>query len=593
MKYPTLVACGAAWLLTMAQSANAVTFQTAVLREQRAPNTPNGGVFDFFYPPLLGDSGHYVFRSQLLPGSGGVTVANDSGVWAGLGTNLFYVTRELNQPPGVPAGAQYSDFFYCRPAVNANGVVAFNFEMQNDPFLVINSTRNTAAWLGTPDALTLAAWESTAAAGLPGGVNYGDIFSGLVPATSLVLNNRNQIAFQGLVTGSGVGTTNDYCVWAGSLNNLTLVAREGSQAPTLSAGATFGSFGALGLNDAGQIAFSADLNIGDGGVTSANNSCVWFGTFTNLQVLAREGQVAAGAGSAVFGSFEQYLAGPPDTVLLSATLKNAVGGVGPTNDTGVWMGAPGALQLLVREGSTAPALPSALMDAIWGADISRGGVIGLNGVMRENGSMVVTTNKHALWVGRSNALAIVARGGQPAPGLPGVYFQGFNYFSVNDLGQVVFQAVLTDNLAGLFATDLSGVARLIAHMGDSVEVAAGDSRIITTSGVTDPVAFFNDRRMGSAFNARGEFIYRLLFTDGTQALMLADVAALPRLVIIPSAANVSVRWRTNVAPFVLERTTALVPANWQTVTNLPVEVGGTNTVSLPVNPAESFFRLKL
>jgi len=585
---------GAVLIFSCATPLHAVTIQTAVLSEQRAPNTPNGCVFDFFFPPLLSDSGHYVFRCQLLFGSGGVGVANDSGVWGGLGTNLFYVGRELNQPPGVPTGAQYGDFYYCRPAVNANGVVAFNFEMQNDPFIVINPTRNTAAWLGSPGGLTLTAWESTAAPGLPGGANYGDIHNGLVSSTSLVLNNRNQIAFQGLVTGGGVGAADDYCIWAGSLSNLTLVAREGTQAPTLPVGATFGSFGALCINDAGQVAFSADLNIGDGGVTSANNSSVWFGAFTNLQVLARESQIAAGAGSAVFGSFEQYLVGPASTALLNATLKNAVGGVGSTNDTGVWLGAPGALQLLVREGSPVPGLPSALLDAIWGSDISPNGVVGINGMMRENGTSVFATNKYALWVGRSNSLSIAARSGQAVPGAPGVYLQGFNYFSVNDLGQVAFLAVLSDGTAGIFATDLSGVARLIARIGGSVEVSPGDFRVITSNNLQEPIVFHSDRRTGAAFNARGELIYKLAFTDNTRALMLADVAELPRLGIFAGATSVSLQWKTNVVPFTLQASSEVgAAAVWQAVTNVPVAVNGTNTVTLPRSPNVRYFRLAL
>ena len=577
--------------LILAPGVQAVTVQTLVLSEQRAPGTPVGGVFDTFYPPLLADSDHYIFRSQLFVGSGGVDYSSDSGIWSGQGTNLSYVARELDQPPGIPSGARYGDFYNCRPVINSAGTVAFSFTMQNDPFGVINSSRNSAIWTGPAGGLSLDFWEGTSTEA-PTNANFGEIYTA---AVGLVQNDHNEIAFQGKITGSGVSTANDSCLWAGSSNQLTLVAREGSQAPTLPAGATFGSFGSLWLNNSHQVAFSAFLNIGAGGVSSANNSSIWAGSYTNLSVVFREGDIAPGTTNAVFSSFEQYQGGPTNTLIIRATLKNGVGGVDASNDTGFWLWDDDTTELLGREGFPDPVLHETL-DAITSVDLSPAGTIGIMGSLRYNGTSVVSTNQNALWVASGTNIALIARGGNPAPGVTGAYFESFNYLSVNDLGQAAFRAFLSDGSYGLWATDLNGTLQLIAHRGDTIEVAPGDFRIIqTTNPAGNPEAeFFHDRRQGSAFNASGHLLYRLRFSDGTGSLMLADVAELPSISITQSAPNVQLMWQTNSVPFQLESSPSLGnTANWQAIPSTPGIVNGSNVVTFTAGPTKQFFRLRL
>jgi uncharacterized delta-60 repeat protein len=69
---------------------------------------------------------------------------------------------------------------------------------------------------------------------------------------------------------------------------------------------------------------------------------------------------------------------------------------------------------------------------------------------------------------------------------------------------------------------------------------------------------------------------------------------LPRLTIVPSGGSVVVSWPTNFAGFVLEcRDDFMSGSPWLTVTNLPVVMGGQNTVTLPlVAGDEKFFRLR-
>jgi hypothetical protein len=67
----------------------------------------------------------------------------------------------------------------------------------------------------------------------------------------------------------------------------------------------------------------------------------------------------------------------------------------------------------------------------------------------------------------------------------------------------------------------------------------------------------------------------------------------PRLTIIPSGANVILKWPINAAGFTLQSTTNLIsPAVWSTNSPASVVVNGQNTVTNPASGTQNFFRLK-
>src|SRR5205823_3100412 len=131
---------------------------------------------------------------------------------------------------------------------------------------------------------------------------------------------------------------------------LQLLAREGSAAPGTAT--TFSSLelsaAAKYFNAAGQAAFAALLSDGGNGV--------WTGAPGGLQLLARDGQAAPGT-TATFTSVTglRSLNGN-GSVAFTGGLTGA--GVTSGNDTGVWVGSLGSLQLLAREGSNAPGTPA-------------------------------------------------------------------------------------------------------------------------------------------------------------------------------------------------------------------------------------------
>src|SRR5438105_1761655 len=140
----------------------------------------------------------------------------------------------------------------------------------------------------------------------------------------------------------------------------TTIAVTGSAAPGLPAGAKFSTFGVPQLNNAGQIGFLGTLQTGLGGVTSANDTALFAGAPAALQLAAREGSAASGAGAgAVFTSFGEMRFNGLAQLAFTGSLLVGTGGVTSSNDHGIWAGGAGAVQLVAREGSAAPGVSGA------------------------------------------------------------------------------------------------------------------------------------------------------------------------------------------------------------------------------------------
>jgi hypothetical protein len=124
--------------------------------------------------------------------------------------------------------------------------------------------------------------EGSHAPGTPGGTSFREL-------DRFTLNNAGQTALMADLAGNGVDMTNDSGIWSERSGALSLVVREGTQAPGLLEGITFKSFGNPALNDAGQIVFSA--TVAGIGVDETNNEGIW-GTDRAgfLQLIAHKGQ---------------------------------------------------------------------------------------------------------------------------------------------------------------------------------------------------------------------------------------------------------------------------------------------------------------
>ncbi len=248
--------------------------------------------------------------------------------------------------------------------------------------------------------------------GTPSGVNF-NLDRGLLILGSLpVLNDAGQTAFNAILTGSGVDSTNSQGIWSEGSGSLAMVARSGSHAPGTPSGVNYFSFLGSGLtspvlNDAGSTAFRAQLT-----------------------------------GSGI---------------------------VGNTNDTGIWSEGSGSLALVARSGSQAPGTPS-------GENFSGFGVaFGISSnpigppVLNDAGQTAFvgyTSHSAGIWASdRTGALQLIARYGDPLEVAPGDIrtIGGLDFVSqflfrdgqskFNNLGQLVFEAYFTDGSSGIFVSN--------------------------------------------------------------------------------------------------------------------------------------------
>jgi len=207
-----------------------------------------------------------------------------SGSSSGFVTSTVALTKDS---PSNPPGTKFSTFGI--PAINIQGHIAFWASLTSIlPSSGLTKTNHVGIWADVGSTQNvLAARSGDVAQGTRGAVfaNFSDP----------VYNNNDKIAFYAtLLPGTGDATkANASGIWSNSTDGfLTLVARQGQQAPGCSPGITFLNFQSLALPDQGGVVFFATLQSTSYlfSITSANNQGIWaVDTGGNLQLIARKG----------------------------------------------------------------------------------------------------------------------------------------------------------------------------------------------------------------------------------------------------------------------------------------------------------------
>ncbi len=235
-----------------------------------------GGSFVFTLgTPGLNNAGQVAFLTRLT--GGGVTDANNGGIWSDASGSLGPVAREGDQAPGTPAGVRFGNSIaaFEMPPLNNAGHTAFSAFLTGTG---VNQTNSQGVWVQRSDGLTLVAREGEQSPGTPAGVTFG--VNGVSPPfLSLALNDAGQIAFMARLTGVGVGETNNIGIWAtDQAGVLQLIVRLGDSlevAPgdlrTISdvsfRGTEYRNVGRrTSLNNRGQLAFLARFTDGSEGI---------------------------------------------------------------------------------------------------------------------------------------------------------------------------------------------------------------------------------------------------------------------------------------------------------------------------------------
>ncbi|MEQ8208611.1 MAG: hypothetical protein RH917_02170 [Lacipirellulaceae bacterium] len=258
----------------------------------RSGTTPVPGAaqatFLTFSPQSINTLGEVSSLNLLSDGSPGVTVSNRLGIWTYDSSGGMLIARqEVSSVAGV-SGAQFEAF--SGSSINANGDVSFGATLRHSG--TINTTNDGGIWLHTGGATELLAREGSG--NVPG--ISGASFAGFqLPQ----LNDLGHVIVQAeLMAGSGgVDSTNNQGIWRleGSSGSSELVARVGSSGVPEISGANFDSFTDLTFNDAGQLALSATLEVGPGGVTLDDTQGIWvFHSNGSSELIARTGDVIGG-----------------------------------------------------------------------------------------------------------------------------------------------------------------------------------------------------------------------------------------------------------------------------------------------------------
>lgn len=248
-----------------------------------------------------------------------------------------------------------------------------------------------------------------------------------------LINNAGQIAFWAGTSASDRG------FWSEGSGSTELVALDGMAAPD-----TTGVFSNLDhrdnfyINDSGHVMFENHLSIGTGGVTSDNDAAIWSNESGALRLVAREGSVAPGTSGAVFS----------DTLranghgLIAAKLRVGTAGVTADTDTGFWTETAGSLNLIAREGDTAPDTGGGIISRLQNVVRNKSGqFVFLGDLQIGTGGATSGNDDSGLWSNRSGTTELIARAGNTAPGTGGGVFRGFLTglgFGINDAGQVAF-----------------------------------------------------------------------------------------------------------------------------------------------------------
>jgi MYXO-CTERM domain-containing protein len=330
--------------------------------------------------------------------------------------------------PGVPSGTQFDSGDPLIGLSNGTSMTGASIILQGTG---VTSNNRLAIFGGTPGNYSLVARSAEQAPGLALGINVRSASS--TPFTILGVDSSGRFAFNAGVTGTGVISANDTQVYVvDATGGTTPLLREGDQAPGLPPGTTILPPTAIGFRDDGSLVFRAAL--------SGGSQSIFFGSSANLAPL----DSSPGTTNPVFDGLGQ--------IVVNGTTERHVF----DETTQIW--STQTRQSIITDNPTVEGVRTARN----GRTLGGKRIDGLESVV----------------FGAYDNVSIVAQQGQPAVGLPGVEYAGFNEFEVGDWGGVLMAElqgpdVFIDNNFALYAVDESGLRLLMRKGGQAPGFAPG------------------------------------------------------------------------------------------------------------------------
>ncbi|XAL98098.1 PEP-CTERM sorting domain-containing protein [Phycisphaeraceae bacterium D3-23] len=367
---------------------------------QTGDASPDGnGTFDFFISPTINAFGQVAFRANLNGTSGGSL--DDYGIYrSSTGTLLTQIAREGQAAPD--GNGTFDDLF--SPLINASGQVAFSTTLTGTSGGFTDDRGIYRS--GTGSTLTRIGREGQTE---PGG---NGTFSSI---GSAVINDSGQVVFTGLLTGTSGGSSDNRGIYrSNSSSTLTEVARRGQAVPD--GNGTYSTFSSFSLNASGQVTFISNLN-GTSGASTDNQGLYRSDSGTTLTQIAREGQVPPG-GNGVFANIFGPQFNDAGQVAFYADLSGTSGG--GLDNRGLYRSTAGsALTQIAREGQTAPGGDGTIL-SFNGLDLNNSGqVVFTSNLTGTSGG--TTDDLALYRSSTGSTVTQIAREGQVVPGGDGTY----------------------------------------------------------------------------------------------------------------------------------------------------------------------------
>ncbi len=239
-------------------------------------------------------------------------------------------------------------------SINESGLVTFQATLAGGD--VVGTTNNFATFTGVPGSLSPVIRKGDLVQVAGGGTaRIGFVgFNAALNRSGWVLHDERFDATGGTTPATTANDSILMVYFPGGVNQI--IMREGDPAPTLAAGINFGSPTiSQGFGQTGGCAFGTTLT---GAVSTADDNSLWLGGLGGFLPVWREGDAnpaVAGAVNGVANSSSSYSDYQGGSVAFFGTLTDGGGGaVTLANDQCLWVGRPGNLQLIAREGDPAP-----------------------------------------------------------------------------------------------------------------------------------------------------------------------------------------------------------------------------------------------
>ena len=312
--------------------------------------SPEGGILVF--------GASFIGPSIITTGTA-ATGRNDSALFWGP-PGAFIVLAQRGAPTGVNGtlfDTQFGGVGYQSTSINGSGQVAFQATLAGGD--VSGTTNNFATFTGSPGSLSAVIRKNDLVPVAGGGTcNVGFVgFNTILNRLGWLLHDERF----GTGGSTPATTANDsvLMIWQPGAGN-TIIMREGDPAPLPTGTGNYGSPTiAQGFGLTGGCAFTCTLT--GGTVTTADDSAMFVGGPAGFQLAAREGMPATGIPGALIGvinTTQSYSDFEGGSSAFYCTLTDAGGGVTTANDQSLWIGRPGNLRLIAREGDPAPGFGS-------------------------------------------------------------------------------------------------------------------------------------------------------------------------------------------------------------------------------------------